>query len=147
MDVNIRPPLLLRVYTYAFGVVWCGLVAVGLVKAAPKPGAVILVFMLVFGVTLCWRMGGLSAVGEGDTLVIRNIYRTRRVPAADITGLRTGTAPMQPFGRTVYVVTDADAIALDACSMWSFRKRSERHRQILETWLQGHRGGAEAGTS
>jgi len=103
-EVDIRPPLLLRLYTYAFGVFWCAAVAHELARTLPKFNSVVLFFMLVFGATLFWRLGGLVARSEGDELLVRNVYRTRRVSASQITQVRTGPAPMQPFRRTVYVV-------------------------------------------
>ncbi len=83
---------------------------------------------------------------HGNRLLVRNIYRTRHLTAHEITQVRTGSSPMQPFGRTVYVVTDSDAISLDACTMWGFRKRSERNRQALEAWLHPQQA-AVAGSS
>lgn len=147
IGVDIRPPVVLRLYANAFGVLWCAAVIYGLARAWPKFGdSLFAIVMLPLGASFCWRIGAARVTSHGNWLLVLNIYRTRHLNAREITQVRTGSSPMQPFGRTVYVVTDSDAISLDACTIWGFRKRSERNKRALEAWLRPQQA-AEAGSS
>jgi hypothetical protein len=135
MCVEIRPPALVRVYTYAFLVLWVAACVFGLIKSLPHFSAIIPLLMLVGGAAFCWRVASVTAKSEGKILLVRNVYRTRRIPAADITEVRTGSSPMQPFGRTVFVVTRREAVALDVGLVGKLRGGAERDRAALEAWL------------
>lgn len=139
-EVKIRPPLPFRLYTYGFGVLWCVVGVDVFAHAFPKSSSIVPALILASGATFLWRVWALLAKSDGDELLVRNLYRTRRVPASQITQFRTGPAPWLPFGRTVLVVTDSDAFSLDACGMWNFRTRSERDKEGLDSWLGTTRG-------
>jgi Bacterial PH domain len=142
MSVDIRPPMFVRAYAYVFIVVWIAACLFGFFKALPHLSAVIPLLMLVGGSVFCWRFASVGARSEGQTLLVRNVYRTRRIPAAAITEVRTGRSPMQPFGHTVFVVTDSEAVALDVGLIGRLRGGAERDRAALEAWVSGFHGTA-----
>ena len=143
MDIEIKPPVLIRAYIYGFLLLWIVVCVFACIKALPHTTALAPVGMLIAGGVFCWRTASVRATTEGTTLLVRNLYRTRRIPAADITDVRTGSTPMQPFGRTVFVVTRNDAVALDVGLFGRLRKGSERDRAALEAWLSEVRGPAQ----
>lgn len=139
MSVDITPPTFVRVYAYAFLVLW---IAVGLfifITALPHVSAVIPLVMLLGGSVFCWRIASLRARSEGQTLLVRNVYRTRHISAADITEVRTGRSPMQPFGHTVFLVTQNEAIALDVGLVGKLHRSAERDRAALQAWVSDSR--------
>lgn len=145
MSVHLRPPVPVRIYAGAFLLLWIVACAFGFIKALPNFSAVIPLAMLVGGSVFCWRVASVMARSEGSTLLVRNVYRTRRIPAADITEVRTGTSPMQPFGRTVFVVTNSEALALDVGMVGKLRGGAERDRAALEAWLTDLRSSTTPG--
>jgi hypothetical protein len=142
MTVEIRPPVLVRLYIYGFLALWIAFCLFAFIKALPHPTAVVPLAMLIGGAVFCWRVASVAAKSEGTALLVRNLYRTRRIPAADITQVRTGRSPMQPFGRTVFVVTRDEAVALDVGLLGKLRTGTERDRAALEDWLSAVHGSA-----
>lgn len=96
--------------------VWCGLLVTGGIRALrSNPSAVllVLVLMLAVGVAMGWRMFRLGVVAEGDTLVVRNDWRTYRWSRREVDSFseRRGSNNV-PWGRSAQVVL-ADRTAVD----------------------------------
>jgi hypothetical protein len=141
LDV-IRPPLAARAYVVVFLCIWCGGVLAGLIAAAAhgSPAVMFLLLMLAFGLTLGYRIVRLSvAIGRQD-LLVRNLYRTRRIARADIVGFRQGALGQQPFTRAIYVLLrDGTVFPLDVTGRPYFFGRGQRlldnRAQLLQGWL------------
>ncbi len=139
----IRPPLAVRVYVVAFVGIWCGIVSAGLIAAAAhgSPAVVILLLMLAFGLTFGYRIFRLSVTLRPQELLVRNLYRTRRIVRADVEGFRQGAMSQQPFTRTIYVLLrDGTVVPLDVAGRPYFFGRGktllEDRMQLLQRWLE-----------
>lgn len=116
--VEIRPPLLARAGVLIFMTVWCGLLITGGIRALrsnPSPVLIVLVFMLAVGVTLGYRMFRMSVVAEGDTLLVRNTWRTFRWSSRDVHSFNEVRGSNNvPWGRSAQVIlADRTAVNLD----------------------------------
>jgi Bacterial PH domain len=101
-----------------------------------------LIFVLV-PLFLCYRLNGLSFRARGQELLIRNYFRTRRVPVAQIEGLDIGRASAGSM-PTVRVLTSAAVVPIDVISVlkltapWptaGHMARLEQHRRELVDWI------------
>ena len=139
--VRIRQPTALRVYIGAFGVFWCGMVAVGFVSLVPRPEALIPLGMLAFGGSLMYRMLRLEAVADEAVLFIRNYYKTRRHDSADVEDFRLGSPMLgMPFGKVIHVLLlDGEIVTLDVTMRPRLfgrgREQRERYLQQLREWV------------
>lgn len=117
--MEIRPSLLARAWLLIFFVVWCGLLIAGGIRALrsnPFPSVLLFVVMLAAGVTLAYRMSRLSVVvGKGDTLVVRNNWRTLRWSSQEVDSFNEARGSNNvPWGRSAQVMlTDRTAVNLD----------------------------------
>jgi len=139
----IRPPLAARAYVVVFMCVWCGSVSAGLIAAAAhgSPATVILLLMLTFGLTLGYRIFRLSVALGPQDLLVRNLYRTRRIARADVEGFRQGALGQQPFTRAIYVLLrDGTVFPLDVTGRPYFFGRGQTllddRTQLLQRWLE-----------
>jgi hypothetical protein len=146
MAVEIRPLMFLRVYSAAFGILWCGLLGAGFVAelvAGSGPPTIFILLMLVVGGTISYRWARIAVIGRGDELLVRNLYSTRKVPRERVEGFRVGHAPLVPFGKSIYVLTsDGGVISLDVITfspnlLPSGRRRLEQSLGALNLWLSG----------
>jgi len=135
MRVDIRPAVLVRICAYASLVLWLAAGADIFVTTLPHLIAALPLVMLLGGGVFCWRIASVRTRSDGQALIVRNVYRTRRIPAGDITELRTGRSPLNPFGRTVLIVTANDMVAVDADLIGKLRAGAEHDRAALEAWL------------
>jgi hypothetical protein len=138
----IRPPTAARIYVAVFTCFWgSGVLTFGIVAAVHhSPAVVISLLMLAFGLTLGYQIFRLSVTLNPDDLLVRNYYRTRRVPRADIEGFRVGSLSGQPFGRTVYLLLrDGAVLPLDAAGRMPLSGRGKAAMQdrlrSLQHWL------------
>lgn len=144
-SVHIRLPLSVRLYVGAIAAVWCGAFGTAAVAAllAPSPVVVVPVLALAFGVSVGVRIFRLSAVAEGDELLIRNHSSTRRVPRGDIRDFQVaGPRTPIPLGRTVQAsLVDGTAVVLDVLArphlLPSGKRTLRQQLDQLRQWLAG----------
>lgn len=141
--IRIRLPRLVRLYVVAFSVVWCGMAGSGLAAALARgsPVVIIAIFMLISEAVLAFRLFRLAVISEQGSLVVRNVWRSRGLPRADVEGFRVGAGPMgQPFMKCLYaLLKDETLVSLDVTARPMFipksMQRLDRHLQALRTWL------------
>lgn len=141
--VEIRLPTVFRVYIIGFMIFWCAGVSAGLVAAAAhgSPVVVIPLFMLAFGLGFAYRMARLSVLSDGDAIIVRNFFQTRRLQRKQIEGFRIGPVSFQPFGKTIHVLLrDNSMLPLDAAGRpylgsWGTRGLDARVAE-LDEWLR-----------
>jgi hypothetical protein len=101
------------------------------------------VFLALFALVLCYRLTGLSYRARGQELLIRNYFRTRHVPLAQIEGLDIGRASGGSL-PTVRVLTGSGAVPIDVISVLRFTgpwptadhmASLERYRRELADWI------------
>jgi hypothetical protein len=140
--IRLRQPTALRVYIGAFGIFWCGIVAIGFVGLLPGPEALIPLGMLGFGGSLMYRSFRLEAVADDTGLLIRNYYRTRRYDWGDVEDFRLGSPMLgMPFGKVIHVLlTNGEIVTLDVTMRpWLFgrgREQRDRYLQQLREWVR-----------
>lgn len=134
--VDIRPPRSARIWAIGFSVFWCGLL---ITFTIPLRGGVVEVIlpiaMLVFGVSLAYRLVTLSAVTAGGAFVLRNNFRTRRLRRDEIEAFRVG---QRPWGRTIFVLLrNQSLVQVDAAVrlLPSGRRRLDAWLAELREWL------------
>jgi hypothetical protein len=105
-------------------------------------------------VFLCYRLTGVSFRAQGQELLIRNYFRTRRVLVAQIEGLDIGRASAGSL-PTVRVLTGTAAVPIDVISVLRFAgpwptaahmARLEHRRRELAGWILMARTQADPGT-
>jgi hypothetical protein len=139
--LRIHQPTALRAYIGAFGVFWCGIVAVGFFGLVPQPEALIPLGMLAFGGSLTYRMVRLEVVADDAGLLIRNYYKTRRYSWAEVEEFRLGSATLgMPFGKVIHaLLANGEIVTLDVTMTPALfargRKRRERHLRQLQEWV------------
>lgn len=139
--LRIRQPTALRIYIVAFGVFWCGIVAVGFVSLVPRPEALIPLGMLMFGGSLTYRMFRLEVVADGTGLLIRNYYRTHRYHWEDVEDFRLGSPMMaMPFGKVIHaLLANGEIVTLDVTMRpWLLgrgREQRDRYLRDLRKWV------------
>lgn len=141
--VEIRPPLLARAWILVFMSLWCGLLIAGGVRALrgnPSPAVLVLVFMLAVGVTLGYRQFRMSVVAEGDTLVVRNNWRTFRWSRQEVDSfIEARGGNNVPWGRSAQVVlADRTAVTLDVTQTMGLgtggSQRLQERLEQLRAW-------------
>lgn len=141
-DASYRVSLPVRVFCVGWALFWLGACGAGVVKAAGKGAWLTVVVAALVGLvggTVAWRNAQLALFTDGDELVIRNVYRTRRLRRADVEGFRVGTPSMWPFGEAIHVLArGGTVIASDATSSACSRRARRRRDTTLErlgVWL------------
>ena len=135
--VEIRQPILLRLYVGAFAMLWCG-VLLGAVLTAFN---VIPLFMLAFGLTFMYRMFSLAVVADESGLLVRNNFRTRRFRWDEVEDFRIGGPMMNmPFGKVIHVLLhNGEIMTLDVTMRpWILgggRAKLEHHLRELKAWV------------
>jgi hypothetical protein len=103
--------------------------------------AVIFTLMLVYALVMAVRVQRMAVTADGDELVVRNQFRSRRIPRADITGFSTGR--YQRIGqRTAYAdLRDGGSVRLMALELQFPTPGRERAIEPtldrLEAWRTG----------
>ena len=134
----------MRAYGAVFGVLWCGGLIVNII--GPVVGGSWLAIpvglvMMGGGLFFIVRMNRLALIAEDDVLIVRNLYRTRRIPRSAIQGFRTGNpGMMMPFGRTIHVLVADDSVVTAEVFMSSGftrrgRRRLDERLSPLREWL------------
>lgn len=115
--VMIRQPVFLRGYSFAFGALWFALLTYAVVRgAAHGSGAMfVLLFMLVVGLLVPYRMARMSVIGDGDSLTVRNRWLTKHLRSSDIEGFRLGRSAYGMPGVSVIhaLLADGTILTLD----------------------------------
>jgi hypothetical protein len=140
-----RPPTWLRYYIVVFGFVWFAILSVFLVTALANSIWGLLAVALVlagYGGFILWRTFHLGLVAYTDEIVVRNMFKTRRIPRLSVDGFRIGSPgiPMS-IGRTIVIlVPDDTAVSVDGL-MWAGRgKRGRARLERLLAQLRDWRG-------
>jgi len=133
--IEIRQSRLLRTGIITFAVIWCALLAFVVVVTLPRPTVVVPVLMIGFGVLFLGRLATLSVATEADELVIRNVYRTWRLPRGAVSGFRLGRDTATPMGYMVFALTDAEIVSLDVSRAPTDHGRAHDQLVELEEWL------------
>jgi hypothetical protein len=143
--VTILLPRPLRIYSIAFGFVWCGFLLFMFVALIIAGGGPVLIFplavitvMLGFGAPFIYRSIRLAVIAEGDQLIVRNRAGTRRFHREEVEGFRLGAA--QTFGKTIYLLLGNDDIVGLDVSVRSGFMAGTRDRQLadlirLQAWV------------
>jgi len=136
--VEIRQPLLLRIYIIGFGVVWVGLLIRSIVTS-PESGIGVAIVMIVIGVAFMTRIASLKCVADGSGLFVRNFFSSRRLAWAQVEDFRLGRPMAAPFGYVIHVLLlDGGVLTLDATAWGLFgRGNTKRERALasLRAWL------------
>jgi hypothetical protein len=125
-----------RAYGVA-GVVSTALVAAWLVLASSLPLAIVFGCL---GVLALGRIVVLSAHADGDVLVIRNPFRTYRIPVRDIAEIQVGGALSSsslyrlPAHRLVVRFADTRSVGIEA-SVRIEAERVEALRDEIKQWV------------
>jgi hypothetical protein len=133
--VEIRQPLLLRVWIAGFGVVWCGFL-VAMLANVSAPTGVVPLLMLAFGATLYIRLFRLAVVANEDGLFVRNGLRTRRFDWSQIEDFR-----IRHYGQSIVVLLrDGGSLGLDVTRRpWLFasgRAQFDACFEGLRAWVK-----------
>src|SRR4051794_26485188 len=112
--LEYRNPRVMRVYGVVFGIVWCGLLVANIIGASvARSWAAVPVglLMLAWGAFFITRMPRLAVIAQGDELVVRNMWRTRRIPRDEIQDFRIGNPGLlRPFGKTLHVLVGENSV-------------------------------------
>ena len=140
-DVIIRPPLAARIYLAVFGTVWCGICGFGIVAALVGGHATALLFVgfLMIGSAIVWRGLVTIAAAVDDTLLVRNQFKTWRIPRSEISTFRVGVGSGPPGRAVQALLLDGTVVTLDVTRSGMITRRGERlveHRgALLQQWL------------
>jgi hypothetical protein len=142
----------LRLYVIAFGALWIGLLVALMFEERDTSPLFPLLMGLVGGLWFA-RILGLAVEVNPLGVVVRNLFRTTRVPWERIDGFRVqrGLGFASPFGRTVSLLLDGgDALTIDATMRsWAFTSGHEQVRKMAATLQasreEAHRERAEGG--
>ncbi|MDX6650461.1 MAG: hypothetical protein QOJ97_2412 [Solirubrobacteraceae bacterium] len=137
--VVIRPPPVMRFFALVFTLVWCGGMIAFAVRDGWSPALILSLVLLVVGAGLGIPMLGMAAIAVGDELIVRNVYRTRRLRRSQIEGFRIGRSPIMPFGRTIHGLVPGETVALDVgltlFRLLDGRRALEKQLEDLRSWL------------
>ena len=127
-DLVVRQPWVSRILAVALAGGFAVFVAVAFVLAIAHgddvSGAPPAIAMAAVAGFIGYRLARLSFRASGQELVIRNYFRTRRVPVGQVTGLDLGRASSGSL-RTVRVLTTAGIIPIDVMGV---PRSLSRHR-------------------
>jgi hypothetical protein len=141
----IQQPLALRIYA-VLGACVCGVVAgVFIVSAVADGQPGVLLFLLVwlaFALTLLYRILRMSIELLPDELIVRNLFRTRRLARREVEGFRVGSYGPMSFSRCVFaLLRDGTMLTLDVTLRpalpGSWRKR-DGSLDRLHDWLDAY---------
>ncbi|MDQ6650569.1 MAG: hypothetical protein M3Z02_10735 [Actinomycetota bacterium] len=95
--------------------------------------------MIAFAGTAALRQARVAVIASPDSLLIRNVWRTRKLERSAIEGFRVGLSS-RGFGKTIHVLTKGDTVySLDMMSGLHLlpitRRRFEARLASLQAWL------------
>jgi len=138
--VEIRQPLVLRVYIACFSLLWVGLLLWDVITSPSD--APIAILMIAFGVALGVRIETLKLVADDSGLLVRNFFRTWRFGWAEVEDFRLGRPMMgMPFGQVIHVllrngeVVTADISASHFGFAFGGKAKREQLLKRLREWL------------
>lgn len=152
----MRPGPLARVWVIGFTLFWCGLLIAHTVNEWPIEPSLLLLrgVGVVLAASLAYRTAGVRVAALGDVLVVRNLWRTRRVHRADVQRVWLGeplTAELPggwlpgPRGEAINVEASEGSFTIDVTRDWlGIAKIHERLLTLtaeLEDWRIGRSGG------
>lgn len=129
-EVDIRVPLWSRVWVLGFGVVWCCLVV--LFGSRSDGGAtrfLVPALLVLFMVGLAWRVLVQGIRTEGDQLVVRGPFSTRRADRGEISDVTQGESGQFP-GLPCVVVTTGDHRSISAPPLSTLPFGESARRQV-----------------
>jgi hypothetical protein len=121
----------LRLYIVVVGAIWIGIL-IQVVLDATSPARYLPLILILVGCLWLSRIFRLVVEVIPDGIVVRNLFRTIRLPWERIDGFRVQRGQFgSPLGRTVSLLLDGgDAITLDATMRsWGF---TGGHQQVRE---------------
>lgn len=138
---SMRSSVSSRVYVLGFNAFWCGNL-VRLTVHGGWPPSPRLALLRVLGIALAssytYRRLKVGFDADGATLVVRNLFRTRRIQQADVHRVWLGTplsAPLPggwqagPRGEAINVETATHSITIDVSRNWL--GRAGLHAQLV----------------
>jgi hypothetical protein len=140
--IEIRQSRLLRAGIIGCAVVWCALLVGVVAVTLPTPTMIVPVLMIAFGVLFMGRLATLSVAADDQDLVVRNVYRTWRLPRQDVSGFRLGRDTATPLGYMIFALTDAEIVSLDVSRAPTDHGRARVQLAELEAWLGRTASGA-----
>ena len=98
--------------------------------------------LAAYGGFILWRMFHLGLIAYPEEIVVRNAFKTRRLPKQSVDGFRIGSPTMPlSFGRTILVlVSDDTAVSADALVWTGIGKRGNARLEHLLAQLRDWRG-------
>jgi hypothetical protein len=136
-------------WTVGFSVFWCGSLAWATVRDWPASPTLLLVRALgvIFVALAAYRMVRLGFEVRGDELLVRNLFRTRRLPRSDLRRVWLGeplTAPLPggwlagPRGEAINVQTETSRFTIDVSRNWlgsrGLHRQSVTAVKVLTAW-------------
>lgn len=145
--VTFRTSGLGRAWGIGFTLFWCGSLVAFTVRDWPVPPSL----LLVRGVGLplaCWfayRTVGVHVAAAGDELVVRNLWRTRRLKRTAVRRIWLGQPVAAelpggflpgPRGEAINVETSGSTFTIDVTRNWLGTSRLRTRLQVLTDELQ-----------
>lgn len=148
---SMRAPRLSFAWLVGFSVFWCGSLVWATVRDWPASPTLLLVRALGVGFVAlaAYRMVRVGFEVRGDELLVRNVFRTRRLPRSDLRRIWLGeplTAPLPggwlagPRGQAINVETETSKFTIDVTRNWlgtrGLHRQSVAVVEELTAWHQ-----------
>ncbi len=140
-QVDIRLPLVFRIYSAAFLLLWVATITWVTIIHNQGPSALMGVAFLVFGCAIGYRILRLGVRSDADgVLNVHNHLGSRRLTRSDIEEFRLGNSGGLRWGQRGIqaLLRDGTTYSLDVCrtssGMWT--NRLHRHLDELNAWLR-----------
>lgn len=148
----MRASALSIVWTVGFSIFWCGGLVWATVREWPVSPTLLLVRALgvAFVALAAYRMVRVGFEVQGDELLVRNLFRTRRVARSHLRRVWLGephTAPLPggwlpgPRGEAMNVETDSSRFTIDVTRNWlgtrGLHAQSVDAAKSLLAWQRG----------
>lgn len=149
-EVKLQLPLPVRALVLILGSTWWAAVVLGCLRSIQDGHTAASIGYGAFlpGILLVYRSCRLSVVGEGSDLLIRNFFRTIRVPRADIRDFRQ--LQRRPSEATLAIIRrDGTRVPMTITRVWAVDGWYDRKREVSISpsnldllnawWSGGHR--------
>ena len=145
MEFQVRRPLPARIIVAIFVVAIWALIVGGFVRALVRHDAVdaapalFIAFFLAGALLL--RSANESLVASAEALVVRNVWRSYRIPVDTILGFETGPSiytrwPLHNLQHTVHVVATGRSVPIDVMrESWAGPENLAGKIQQMQAWL------------
>ncbi len=146
-EVTFRTSRLERAWGIGFTLFWCGSLMAFTVREWPVSPSMLLVRCvgLLLACWLAYRSIGVHVAVAGDELVVRNLWRTRRLKRPAVQRIWLGeplTAELPggflpgPRGEAINVETSGSRFTIDVTRNWLGTSRLHTRLQVLTDELQ-----------